>query len=57
MKVGDLVRHRSSGNICLVLDVKKSENSVLVEDSVLVVHCFGEMKHKGWYGTSYFIKV
>lgn len=49
MKVGDLVRHRSSNNICLVLDVKESQ--------VFVLHCFSEVKFKGWYGTKYFTKV
>ena len=49
MKVGDLVRHRSSNNICLVLDVG--------ENSVLVIHCFADNNFKSWYGTKYFTKV
>lgn len=49
MKVGDLVRHRSSKNICLVLDIK--------EEQVLVIHCFADNNFKSWYGIDYFTKV
>ena len=49
MKVGDLVRHRSSDNICLVLGTDG--------DNVFVVHCFADNNFKSWYGKKYFTKV